>query len=266
MKKLSYNVRLNKSGQPRKGEIERVKANIKANFDKVKKEDLSAQPKAIISYYNQIESGKKRGELNKKRLRIDGKFLSKPAAKALTQRAEQFILDKKLTSKYESAKEFLAENPSLAKKLYNVAVKDIWTTQDRTDKVFDFIGRNSFEKINLIDQNGNRIDNITKHQAEFIIRESLRELFLIFKGDKFQSWNKYSITNAGREITINYFNMEGLEGESPETIQIMLSKEEKDQNTGAYGSPTAKGKAPKSKNKNYGTKKNKKPNRKKPNK
>jgi hypothetical protein len=243
MKKLSLNVRLNKSGQPRKGEIERVKANIKANFDKVKKEDLSAQPKAIQSYFNQVASGKKRGELNKNKLRdAKGQFLSKPAAKALIQRTEQFILDKNLQSKYENAKEFLDENPTEKNMLLNLAVNDIITLTDRTDNIFNRLDRNDFQNITLVDQNGEKLEGLTKQQAEFFIRENLRELFRVFKGDKFQSWHRYTISNAGQNIEINYFNMESLEGESPETIQEILSEQEESGNFGAYGSPTNKGK------------------------
>ncbi len=79
----------------------------------------------------------------------------------------------------------------------------------------------------------------------------------VFKGEKFTSWSRYVVSNAGQDIKVYFFNMEGLEDQTPETIQELLSEEEQAGTFGAYGSPPA---TKKKGQKNVKTKNSKKSN------
>ena len=269
MKKPNLNIRTNKDGSQNKSDLKRVKNAIKKQFESIDPSQI--KDKKALAYYKQVKGGKEQGARNAKRLRkVDGTFYNALENKAIREEIKDFIIDKQNQFTFDE----VIKDKSLVNLLAAQALKrELPLTKD-TNYVLDFLQRNNFINITLIDQNGIEYRGLSKNEAEFTIRENLRELMRIFKGEKFASWSRYATSNGGQDIKIYFFDMAGLKDASPETIQELLNLEENAGTFGAYGSPAAKGKnkqkTSKTKRKKNGKTKQKKgakkPNKQRPNK
>lgn len=248
MKKPNLNIRFTKSGKPYKNDVLRAKKAIKANFEKIDPADI--KDKGLLRYYSQVKGGKTQGKRNAARLRKpDGTFYNAVESHAIKEEIKDFVIDKQGAI---SEQDILKDKDLLNRIAKFALEREITLTKD-TGNVLDFLNRNKFENITLIDQNGIEYPNLTLQEAEFTIRENLRELMRVFKGQKFASWTRYTTSNGGQDIKVYFFDMLSLSVESLETIMELLKQEEESGTFGAYGSPI-KGK------KNNEKKINKKPN------
>lgn len=264
MKKPNLNIRTNKNGSQNKADLKRVKNAIKTNFENI--DPAQIKDKTLQRYYSQVKGGKTQGARNAKRLRKgDGTFYNALENHAIREEIKDYIIDTRNQFTFDE----VVKDRSLVNLLAAQALKrELPLTKD-TNYVLDFLNRNNFVNITLIDQNGIEYPGITKNEAEFTIRENLRELMRVFKGEKFASWSRYATSNGGQDIKIYFFDMSGLKDASPETIQELLNLEENAGTFGAYGSPVGKGKKQKiakTKKRKKNGKASKKKGTKKPNK
>lgn len=252
MKKPNLNIRTNKNGSQNKADLKRVKLAIKNNFDSI--DPAQIKDKNLQRYYSQVKGGKTQGARNAKRLRkADGTFYNALENHAIREAVKDFVIDKQGAIKEEE----VFKQKDLINMLAKFALdREITLTKD-TGAIIDFLNRNEFKNITLIDQNGIEYKGLSKNETEFTIRENLRELMRVFKGQKFSSWTRYVTSNGGQNIKIYFFDMSGLKDESAETIQELLNLEESAGTFGAYGSPIRKSKNP-NKNEKKGAKKSNK--------
>jgi hypothetical protein len=246
---MKIKIRINKNGKPNKGDFDRAKKFIKANFASIKVDDL---PKAAAGYYKRVEAGKKQGALNAKRLRNPetGSFLSKPEAFEVNKKITQTALELKVS------REEILNNKEVLKDITKLAIDGAIASTKDTDLLIDFFKRKKFKSIVLIDQKGNRKE-VSKEQAALILKQNQQKIMALFEGEKFGSWNKFNFTPSGKFIEINYYNVEQ---KSNEEIEEDLEKGSENIEFGFYGSA-----APLNKNNNEeesGEKgENKKPNK-----
>lgn len=237
---MAIKLRINKNGKPNAGDLKRAKAFIKSNFDKVKKEEL---PKPLQGYANQIESGKRRGELNKNRLRdTSGRLYSKIKEKAILDAAKDFLKD---TGKTDLSPRDILKDNKVKKQLENLAFQNTVSLSAMHDKVIDYLRRNDFKEFEIIDQNGQIIPFDSVNEMILFLQDNQKQLFSRFEKELFQSFNKYSVSQGGEKIQVYTFVYEKDQNESKETILERIKEMEQNGEFGVIGSPPKKGKKPK---------------------
>jgi hypothetical protein len=247
---MKIKIRINKNGKPNKGDFDRAKKFIKANFQSIKVEDL---PKAAAGYYKRVEAGKKQGALNAKRLRnpATGSFLSKPEAFEVNKKITQTALELNTT------REEILNNKEVLKDITKLAIEGAISSTKDTDLLIDFFKRKEFKKIILIDQNGKR-KKVSKEMAAFILKQNQQKIMAMFEGQKFGSWNKFNFTPSGKLLEINYYNVGK---KSAEEIEEDLEEGSEGIEFGFYGSAAPLSKNNNEENKSGSEGKNKKPNK-----
>lgn len=222
---MEIKIKLTKTGKPYKSSLEKAKREIKANFSEVKKESL---PKALQGYYNQVASGKRRGEANKQRLRNEsGKFYTSAESNAIKKTIKTTAIETGISE------EELIKNKSLFKTIVQKTLEDSISITKDTDLLVDFIKRQKFEKITLIDQNGNKkVVNLAN--AIFILKQSNKKILEKTQEELFQFFNKITFNPAGKFAEINYIDPKGL---SAEEILDEINSEMESGNFGAASSP-----------------------------
>lgn len=222
---MEIKIKLTKTGKPYKSSLEKAKREIKANFSEVKKESL---PKALQGYYNQVASGKRRGEANKQRLRNEsGKFYTSAESNAIKKTIKTTAIETGISE------DELIKNKSLFKTIVQKTLEDSISLTKDTDLLVDFIKRQKFEKITLIDQNGNKkVVNLAN--AIFILKQSNKKILEKTQEELFQFFNKITFNPAGKFAEINYINPKGL---SAEEILDEINSEMESGNFGAASSP-----------------------------
>lgn len=222
---MEIKIKLTKTGKPYKSSLEKAKREIKANFSEVKKESL---PKALQGYYNQVASGKRRGEANKQRLRkIDGTFYTSAESLALKNAIKTTGIEK------EISEEEILKDKTLLSALAEKVFKDTISITKDTDLLVDFLKRKKFQKITLIDQNGNK-QEVDLANAIFILKDSNKKILEKTQEELFQFFNKITHNPAGKFAEINYINPEGL---SAEELLDTINAEMQSGNFGAASSP-----------------------------
>jgi hypothetical protein len=222
---MKIKIRINKNGKPNKGDFDRAKKFIKANFDTIKVDDL---PKSAAGYYKRVEAGKKQGALNAKRLRnpATGAFLSKPEAFEVNKKTTQTAIELNVPRSQ------ILENKEVLKQITKLAIEGAIEHTKDLDLLIDFFKRKEFRKIILIDQNGKR-KKVTKEEAAFILKDNQQKIMQMFAGEKFGSWNKFNFTPSGKFIEINYYNVGK---KSTEEIEQDLEEGSESSDFGFYGS------------------------------
>jgi hypothetical protein len=222
---MKIKIRINKNGKPNKGDFDRAKKFIKANFQSIKVEDL---PKAAAGYYKRVEAGKKQGALNAKRLRnpATGSFLSKPEAFEVNKRINQSAIELKVT------REEILNNKEVLKKITKLAIEGAIESTKDTDLLIDFMDRKEFKEIIVINQNGKR-KKVTKEEAAFISKDNQQKIMSMFEGEKFGSWNRFNFTPSGKFLELFYYEVPN---KTLEEIEEDLDKGEQTTVFGFYGS------------------------------
>lgn len=226
MKKIKIPIiKFTKTGKPYKKSLQKAKEFVKKNFKNLKKEDL---PKEVKGYFGQIESGKKRGEANKLRLKNPqtGKFLTSLESKAVKDLVKQTSIDLNIN------KDELTKNKDLYLSIVDKALNDTISITKDTDLAIDFLKRQGFKKIVLVDQNGKE-KSVNLENAIFILKENQKKIMQIFEAKKFSSWNRLTYNPAGRKIKINYVKVKN---ESAEELQDIIDSETESGNFAVYGS------------------------------
>lgn len=228
MKKKKIDIpvlKITKTGKPYKRSLEKVRKFVKENFSELKKESL---PKQVQGYYAQIENGKKRGEANKQRLKNPetGKFLTSGESKAVKD------LVKNAAKEIGIEQNQLIENRDLYKSIVDKALNDKISITKDTDLAIDFLKRQNFKSIVLVDQNGKE-KKAPIEKAILILKENQKKIMQLFEGKKFSSWNRLEYNTSGKKIKINYIKVGK---ETPEELQEIIDDQTEAGNFGSYGS------------------------------
>ena len=224
-------IKFNKNGQPNKNSLKAAKIKLKKTFNEVKIEDL---PKELKGTFNQIASGKKRGEANKNKLRTStGKFFSAAASLEFKKLVKSFAIEKKLSE------EEILKDKQLFKILEQKVLTDTLTITKDSDLLIDFLKRENFRKLFLIDQNGNK-KQVSIEQLVLEIKTTNKKILEKLEESKFGFWNRITYTPSVEFSEVNYiiFN----DDIRPEDLNDIINEEMESENFGAYGSPPNKGK------------------------
>lgn len=214
-KAMQIKVKLTKTGKPHKASLEKAKKEIKANFSELKPENIDP---ALLPFYNRVESEKKRGKLNKNKLRRpNGTFYSAAENLALENAIKIYGIEKEI-----SKEEIMSDKNLLATLAEKVFEDTISITKD-TDLLIDFLKRKKFEKITLVDQNGKE-QEVNLVNAIFILKTSNKLILEIAQEELFQLWNKISFNPAGKFAKIYFVNPKGLSKEELlDTIETQMN-------------------------------------------
>jgi hypothetical protein len=250
---MEIKIKLNKNGKPNKNSLKAAKARLKESFETVKPEQL---PKQLQGYYRQIESGKKRGEANKNKLRTStGKFFSAAAGLEFKKLVKSFAIEKGI-----SEQEILKDK-ELFKIVEQKVLTDTLTITKDTDLLIDFLKREKFENITLVDQNGKKT-KVTLEKAILELKENNKKILSILQESKFGFYNKITFNPSGKFAEINYISVTN---QSEEQLNDEINEEMESGNFGAFGSPANPKKEPEEEPENITTNvqkaKNKKPNK-----
>jgi hypothetical protein len=224
-------LKFNKNGKPNKNSLKAAKAKLKQSFETVKQDQI---PKQLQGYYRQIENGKKRGEANKNKLRTStGKFFSAAASLEFKKLVKSFAIEKKLSE------EEILKDKQLFKILEQKVLTDTLTITKDSDLLIDFLKRENFRKLFLIDQNGNK-KQVSIEQLVLEIKTTNKKILEKLEESKFGFWNRITYTPSGEFAEVNYINFD--DNISPEDLNDIINEEMESENFAAYGSPPNKGK------------------------
>jgi hypothetical protein len=224
-------IKFNKNGKPNKNSLKAAKIKLKKTFNEVKIDDL---PKELRGTYNQIASGKKRGEANKNKLRTStGKFFSAAASLEFKNLLKSFAIEKKLSE------EEILKDKQLFKILEQKVLTDTLTITKDSDLLIDFIKRENFKKLFLIDQNGNK-KQVSIEQLVLEIKTTNKKILEKLQDSKFGFWNRITYTPSGQFAQINYIVFP--DTISQQDLNDIINKQMAAEKFGAYGSPPNKGK------------------------
>jgi hypothetical protein len=212
-----------KNGKPNKASKEKIKAFVKENFATLKGAVL---PPEFIAKYNQVASGKKRGELNKQRLRNpeNGHMLNSAESLAIKNAVKNYAINKGIDKAEVFAKK------DLYRKVFDAEIKNEVTITKDPDLIIDILKRGHFKEITITDQNG-KSKKVSIEKAAFLLATTKQKLTELFQADKFASYHKITYKELATKLDIFIPNFKGL---SPEEIEDLINELEED--FGAFGS------------------------------
>ena len=230
---MEIKLKLNKNGKPNKNSLNAAKKKVKENFAEINPQEL---PKELKGTYNQIASGKKRGENNKNKLRTSkGTFFSAAAELEMRKQIKTFAIE------INSTEEEILNNKELFKIIEQKVLTDTVTITKDTDLLIDFLKRKPFKELFLIDQNGNK----TAASLEQVILElklSNKKILEKLQENKFGFYNRVTYTPSGQFAEINYISFP--DNITADDLNDIINKEMESGKFGAYGSPTNPAPAP----------------------
>lgn len=227
---IMIKLKFNKNGKPNKNSLKAAKIKLKKTFNEVKIEDL---PKELKGTYNQIASGKKRGENNKNKLRTSkGTFFTAAAELEMRKMIKSYAIEKGFTE------EEILNDKTLFKIVEQKVLTDTVTITKETDLLIDFLKRKPFKELFLIDQNGNK-KPASLEQVILELKLSNKKILEKLEESKFGFYNRITFTPSGQFAEINYIVFP--DTISQQDLNDIINKEMSAEKFGAYGSPTNPG-------------------------